>query len=75
MASNLKSDIKKAFGHRVRKLRTEAGFSQEGFAHECGLHRTYMGKVERGEKNISIENIGKIATALNLKISELFGSI
>jgi len=64
--------IRKEFGIRVRELRKAAGYSQEGFADECGLHRTYIGAIERGEKNISIDNIAKIAAALKLKMGELF---
>lgn len=64
--------IQKLFGERVRELRKEQGLSQEKFAHICGLHRTYIGCVERGEKNISIENIKKIAVALKVDIYKLF---
>ena len=64
--------VRKEFGIRVRELRKAAGYSQEGFADECGLHRTYIGAIERGEKNISIDNIAKIAAALKLKLGELF---
>ncbi|HEU5046649.1 MAG TPA: helix-turn-helix transcriptional regulator [Rickettsiales bacterium] len=67
--------IRKSFGERIRKLRKEKGFSQENFAYECGLHRTYMGDVERGERNISIDNIIKIAHALGIAISDLFDGI
>lgn len=66
------TDIKKAFGVRVRQKREHLGISQEKLAELCGLHRTYVGGVERGERNVSIENIYKIAKALQLHISELF---
>jgi transcriptional regulator with XRE-family HTH domain len=66
------SNIRKAFGNRVRALRKEQGYSQEAFAEECGLHRTYMGAVERGERNVSIDNIAKIASALKIEIRQLF---
>lgn len=66
-------DIKRKFGIKVRQMRLEKGFSQEAFADRCGLHRTYIGAVERGERNISIENIEKIAKALGVPISSLFG--
>jgi transcriptional regulator with XRE-family HTH domain len=66
-------DIKRKFGIKVRQMRLEKGFSQETFADRCGLHRTYIGAVERGERNISIENIQKIAKALEVPISSLFG--
>jgi transcriptional regulator with XRE-family HTH domain len=64
--------IRKKFGQRVRALRKAQGYSQEAFADECGLHRTYMGDVERGERNIALDNIAKIASALKMTISELF---
>ena len=66
------NNIKKIFGARVRALRTEKGWSQEDFAFECGLHRTYIGAVERGERNISLENIKKIANTFRIDIAELF---
>jgi len=58
-------------GRAVRRLRTAAGYSQESFADECGLHRTYMGAVERGETNISLDNIERIARALRLTPAQL----
>lgn len=70
--SNTKTSIQKQFGQKVRELRTERGYSQEGFAFECGLHRTYIGCIERGEKNITITNIEKIAKALKIEIWGLF---
>ena len=57
---------------RVRQLRMQAGHSQEGFAYECGLDRTYIGGIERGERNVSLVNIEKISIALGVSISELF---
>ena len=66
-------NIKRKFGIKVRQMRLEKGFSQETFADRCGLHRTYIGAVERGERNISIENIEKIAKVLKVPISLLFG--
>ena len=68
----VENNIKKIFGARVRALRTEKGWSQEDFAFECGLHRTYIGAVERGERNISLENIKKIADTFKIDIAELF---
>ena len=64
-------DILKRFGSRVRSLRLETGLSQEKFAAKCGLDRTYVGSVERGERNIAIRNIEKIAKALRISISDL----
>lgn len=70
-AAQLKK-IRKEFGLRVRELRKERGYSQEAFADECGLHRTYVGAIERGERNVAIDNIAKIADALNIRVEELF---
>ena len=64
--------IKAAFGKRVRELRTEKGLSQEGLALACDLDRTYIGGIERGERNVSLVNIQKIATALAIPLRELF---
>ena len=67
-----KKSIAVQFGYVLRELRTEAGLSQEAFADKCGLHRTYIGSIERGEKNITIETADKIAKALGLSLSALF---
>ena len=56
-------------------MRKAKGYSQEEFAHECDLHRTYMGDVERGERNISIDNIARIAAALGVTASDLLAGI
>jgi transcriptional regulator with XRE-family HTH domain len=58
-------------GAAVREGRHALGVSQEDFAEICDLHRTYIGQVERGEVNISFENIAKISAALKINISEL----
>lgn len=65
------SNILKSFGNRIRELRREQGLSQEALASKCGLHRTYIGAVERGEKNISLKNIARIAEALGVSLREL----
>ncbi len=62
----------RALGTRIRELRTEQGFSQEAFADKCGVHRTFMGTVERGESNLSFQNIAKVATTLGVPLSKLF---
>jgi len=59
------------FGGRVRELRKARGFSQEAFAEHCGLDRTYIGGIERGERNVSLRNIEVIARALGVTVSEL----
>ncbi len=65
-------DIKKKFGKRVKKLRLEKGLSQEKLAYEADLDRTYIPSIEKGERNVSITVIEKIAKALKVKISVLF---
>ena len=64
--------ICKKFGDRIRKLRKERQLSQEKLAELADLHRTYIGDIERGERNVSLENIEKIAKALKVKIEDLF---
>jgi len=60
-------EILRIIGSNVRKYRLRASLSQEKLAEICGLHRTYIGAVERAERNVSAVNIGKIAAALNLE--------
>jgi len=57
------------FGRIVRQLRQERNLSQEEFAQRCGIHRTYVGAVERGEKNVTLETANKIAHALGIRLS------
>jgi transcriptional regulator with XRE-family HTH domain len=64
--------IQKQFGDRVRKIREQKGFSQESLAFAAGVHRTYLGGIERGERNPSLKNIASIAKALGIKLSDLF---
>jgi len=64
--------VKSRFGDRLRQLRTERGYSQEELAERAGLHRNYVGGVERGERNVALENIVKLAKALSVKPSDLF---
>ncbi len=65
----------KSFGDAVRSRRHELGWSQEELAFQCDLHRTYIGGIERGERNVSLENIVKIARALGSTASELLGGV
>ena len=58
----------------MRELRTEMGHSQESLASACELDRTYIGGIERGERNVSLINIQKIASALGVPVKELFPS-
>lgn len=64
--------IKEKFGHRIRELRRYNKLSQEKFALQIDMDRTYLASVESGKRNISIENIFKIATGLNISLEELF---
>ena len=60
------------FGKRIRQLRTERNLSQEELSFQTGFHRTYIGMVERGERNISLSNIGVFASTFEMSVSELF---
>jgi DNA-binding XRE family transcriptional regulator len=64
-----------ALGERIRELRLKRGFSQESFADHCGVHRTFMGTVERGESNLSFQNLARIAAALEVPISKVVSGI
>ncbi len=64
--------VTRRFGRRVRALREAKGWSQESFAEECGLHRTYIGGIERGERNVGLVNVERIAMALGVSIADLF---
>ena len=65
-------DKLKVFGEKIRKIRIERGLSQEKLAFLSGLHRTYVGAIERGERNVSFKNIEKIAKTLKVNLEELF---
>jgi transcriptional regulator with XRE-family HTH domain len=64
--------IEKRFGSKVRELRQSKDLSQEELAFKAGVHRTYLGGIERGERNPALKNIVSIARALDVPISELF---
>ncbi len=66
-------NVQRSLGRRIRELRTKRGWTQEQFAEFCGLHRTYMGHVERGEKNVSLSTVLRVANGLGIRISALFG--
>jgi len=70
-----KSEVLIKFGQRVREERQELNLSQEELADKAGVHRTYIGMIERAEKNITLENIEKIAKALGKSIASLFENI
>jgi transcriptional regulator with XRE-family HTH domain len=65
------STLRVRLGRAIRRLRSAKGFSQEAFADHVGLHRTYIGSVERGERNVSLDNIERIARGLGLTAAEL----
>lgn len=62
----------KSFGQNIQKLRKKLGISQEELAYRAGFHRTYVGMIERGERNITLSNLKKLAQALELDIKDLF---
>lgn len=64
--------MRKKFGTRIKKLRAEKGLSQEKFADLINIDRTYLSSVEKGERNISLDNICKIANGFEISIEELF---
>ncbi|QHJ01495.1 helix-turn-helix domain-containing protein [Xylophilus rhododendri] len=61
-----------AFGVAVRRYRKEKGLSQEAFADQCGIDRSYMGGIERGERNVALLNIARIAQTLGMELSVFF---
>jgi transcriptional regulator with XRE-family HTH domain len=69
------ADIQLALGQRVRQLRKRQGYSQEAFADAAGLHRTWMGAVERGERNLSFHNLVLISNALGITLSRLVSGL
>ena len=68
----MKQEVLIKFGKKVRAERDKLRFSQEELASRAGVHRTYIGMIERAEKNITLENIEKVTKALNLKLSDFF---
>ena len=65
-------NIKKLFGENVRNIRKQKGLTQEKVSHKANLHHTYIGAVERGEVNITLENLIKIAKGLDISPAQLF---
>ncbi len=68
----LVTPTRKQFAKRLRALRKKANLSQEDLGFKAGLHRTYVGSIERAEQNISVDNIHKLAKALKIQVEELF---
>ncbi len=71
----MKKEILVKFGKKVREERIKQRLSQEQLASRAGVHRTYVGMIERAEKNITLENIEKVSKALKIKISNFFEGI
>jgi len=69
----MKINILKKFGKKVKKLKERKGWTQEELAKRCGLHRTYIGGIERGERNVSLINMKRIADALGVSVKTLIG--
>lgn len=69
------SEIAKIIGQRIRNYRNQLGLSQEKLAELSGFHPTYIGQLERGEKNATLESIEKISSALNITLSKLFEKV
>jgi len=69
--SNQEREFLIKLGQRIRNLREAKGWSQERLAEECGLHRTYIGALERGERNVAALNLRKISSALGVSLSQL----
>jgi transcriptional regulator with XRE-family HTH domain len=68
----LETDIRVRFGRRLRELRRARGLSQEELAFRAGLHRTYVSSAERGERNVALVNLERLAKALGVQIRDLF---
>ncbi len=75
MSSIPDEEIKEAFGHAVRKFRAAKGFSQERLSELADIHRTYIGDVERGTRNIALVNMHRIAQALEVPLRSLVGEM
>ena len=71
----MQKDLLIAFGQTVRKIRMSKDISQEKYAEMCNLHRTYISDIELGKRNVSLENIEKMANALDMSISKLFQEV
>jgi transcriptional regulator with XRE-family HTH domain len=69
------ASLNSRFGRTVRTLRTKAGYSQESFADAIHVHRTYMGTLERGDGNPTLDMIVRVAKGLDLSLSELFAAV
>jgi transcriptional regulator with XRE-family HTH domain len=68
-------ELQKELGQRIRQLRIQKGYTQESFADKCGLHRNFMGAVERGEQNLTLKTLHIIATGLGTKMAKLLSGL
>ena len=68
-------NVNTAFGEIIRKYREGRGFTQEEFSDLCGISRAYFGRIERGEHSITLEKCQKIASALNIRLADLFADL
>jgi len=68
-------EIQVKLGNKIRSLRSDRGYSQESFADACKLHRTYMGSLERGERNLTLKTLMTVAQALGVTVAELLNGI
>ena len=75
MKMKSKSDIRERFGFAVKTRREELNLTQEDLADKAGIHRTYLSDVERGSRNLRLINIERLAMALSMRLSELFGLV
>jgi transcriptional regulator with XRE-family HTH domain len=69
----VEGELQRAVGKNLRRIRHERGLSQEDFAHLLGVHRTYMGGVERGERNLTLKSLERLADRLGAKAMDLMG--
>lgn len=75
MADHANAPLRRAIGERLRTLRMDAGISsQEALAHKAGVHRTYVGRLERGESGVTVEALAAVLSALNVSLGEFFSS-
>jgi len=70
----MSSTLRRVVAHNVRRLRLAQGLSQEAFADRCGLHRTYVGAIEREERNVTLETLERLAAALSVRPADLLRS-
>ncbi len=70
-----KTGYRQLLGRRIRKLRDQKGWSQEEFADICGVNRSYMGRIERGELNLTLDSLQKVSRGLNRSVSALLKGI